>query len=471
MAIVGVNLGRGNNFLARHLADMDGENLETRLGNSRGLIGPLVFPDWNSDEFNGNSDEFNGTSDEDGGGEGGFHQTSKVDIESYFMELTDLTSHANSKQPILHAYFSPDSTTEFTDEQYNRFWQRYEREFGLQEQPFCEVEHLGKNRFGELRRHYHRAYSIVKEDGTCLRMDHHRQRNEKIARMTEVIENQELTKGAFNLSVLKALGETLKALKSKEMLTADEMVYLDEVERAHKAISKSHIIEGSRPIPRMSDRQRLQQERTGVDFEAFTKTVWDTWNETMRRNHSVERFQAELMSMNYMLVRGKKCLLVVNDKGHYETLVNLLKKPEIEKNGARIPAGEINKYFENVNLLKVDKINDFRKLLNVKHSRAGVILDKIHNFFPIDGHYDDVKRAIERVKHSQLTHKDAFELIDLFHKRKLPEIILAINRIEIDNIQKQDGNHKKHSHPKLDEFDSMLKEMENESYHYMPPDE
>jgi hypothetical protein len=89
-------------------------------------------------------------------------------------ELTAATGHARTRTPVYHIWVAPDpgerppTTAEMAD-----LWQRVEWEFNLVAQPFVEVAHV-KTRNGRHHpqwredRHWHRAYSLVDEDGRMV---------------------------------------------------------------------------------------------------------------------------------------------------------------------------------------------------------------------------------------------------------------------------------------------------------------
>nr|WP_279185323.1 hypothetical protein [Acetobacter syzygii] len=258
--IAGATKGRGGSALAHHLADSKQHNEVTLPGLYRGLV--------------------------------------STGIRNQVKELTDIVSHARSNSPLLHTHANPDASREWTDGEWLDWWQSYEDEFGLQNQAFHESIHVKNG-----RTHKHRTYSLVKPDGTCIKLPHQQRRHEKLSRLAEIRTGASITKGAHNHAVLNALEKA--GLRQEVTVLKEAGIHLGERARAGK-----------------TPKERAQEERTGYPKENIDRIAYTCWMET--GSLDAESFQDALQAWGLSLGQGDKVPVLLDVSGNCYPLLRAI---------------------------------------------------------------------------------------------------------------------------------------------------
>lgn len=246
--IAGATRGAGGRALGAHVASLAGGQ-DVRMGDSRGLV----------------SDN----------------------IRDQVAELTDIASHSRAARPVYHVHADPPPGAAFDDAAWNRYWMRFEKELGLERQPFAEQVHIKEG-----REHRHRQYSLVRSDGTTMPLSHDHARREKIGRVTELEEGQRLTPGAHNRAVLAALDREGRADVAAAMRAAG----LDTMPRPRAATTP---------------RERHQVERTGVSKADVGAAALAAW----RSSDGGPAFAAALAEQGLRLAQGHKTPQIIDTTG------------------------------------------------------------------------------------------------------------------------------------------------------------
>ena len=110
---------------------------------------------------------------------------------------------ATSKKCQKHLYHVSVSPAQpMTQTDWDLLWRLYEKEFGLEDLPYIEVEHAGKDR----PPHRHRVFERVDfQTGKAIKLAHTKRRNEKVARISEYRLGHKLNPGAHNRCVMMRL--------------------------------------------------------------------------------------------------------------------------------------------------------------------------------------------------------------------------------------------------------------------------
>ena len=282
--IGGATRGGGGSKLGKHLDDAKGQNERTWSGSSRGLV----------------SDS----------------------IRARVAELTTIACHARSRAPLYHVHADPD--VDWSEQQWTRYWQLVEDEFALVRQPYAEAVHLKAG-----RQHRHRVYSLVKPDGTCLRLDHDYIRREKLHRLVELETGAAITPGRHNRAVLAALDAQGLTVAAAELRAAG----LGTMER---------------PAAPMTPRERMQAERTGVDPRVVGAAVLAAWH----TSDTGAAFLAALADQGLRLAQGDKVPVVVDDQGGTHPLAKLLAKTAKAGGSAPIRAADVAARLKGVTLAR-----------------------------------------------------------------------------------------------------------------------
>lgn len=259
--IGGVTQGAGGAALGNHLADTKGQNEETRPGSSRGLY--------------------------------------TQGIKEQLAELTKVAGAARSRKPIAHFHADPPEDAAWGDKEFDGHWAQLEQEFGLERQPYSEVVHVKHG-----REHRQRAYSLLKEDGTCIRLSNAFQRNEKLSRLAEFDTGHAFTKGAHNHAVIAAL-------------EADGRHDVADAMRA------AGLHEGLPARAALTPNERAQQERTATRKLDVAQAVAASW----AASDSGQAFAAALAEHGLVLACGDKrggVPVVVDGTGNTHTVLRML---------------------------------------------------------------------------------------------------------------------------------------------------
>lgn len=258
--IAGATRGAGGPALGRHLANAE-MNEQVITGESRGLLS-----------------------------EG---------IGDQVAELTRLGSHARTQAPVYHVHADPPEGRPWNDADRARYWELFEREFGLERQPFASVVHVKGG-----REHEHRAYLRTRPDGTAIRLDHDFARREKLSRIMEHERGEPFTRGAHNRAVITALEK-------------------DGHEDLADAMRAAGLHKGPRPRAAVTPTERLQQDRTGISKKDVAACVAQAW----AASDSGSAFAAALAEHGLVLARGDRrggMPVVVDGTGNTHAVTRML---------------------------------------------------------------------------------------------------------------------------------------------------
>lgn len=248
-------------------------------------------------------------------------------IAEQLREVTALASHAVSARPLYHVHADPPAGVEFDGGAWERYWRRFEREFGLEGQAFTEAVHTKGG-----RAHCHRVYSLVKPDGSCVRLDHDHARREKICRITEVEEGMPLTKGAHNRAVIAAL------LREGRDDIAEAIAELAD--------------DGPRPRAPTTPAERAQQQRTGISKRGVQAAVWQAWT----ASDTGPAFLVALEASGLRLALGDKVPVVVDASGNSHPVARLIGAAAKAAAGERISATLIHDRIRGLDLMPVTEV-------------------------------------------------------------------------------------------------------------------
>ena len=160
--IAGATRSAGGPALAIYLMHL-GDNETVRLGRSRGLLATA--------------------------------------LADQVAELDARAARGRSPKPLSHVWASPDPLeAPWTERDWRRYWQRYEAEFDLGDQPLAEVVHI---KLG--REHRHRVYLLIQANGRCIRTSHDHVRREYLSRLTEHLRGDRLIAGRHNRAIHQRL--------------------------------------------------------------------------------------------------------------------------------------------------------------------------------------------------------------------------------------------------------------------------
>ena len=282
MSTSGATRGRGGSALGAHLDDAKRLNEITMLGDSRGLV--------------------------------------SQNCRSQIKELTDIAAHARSKVPLYHLHVDP--AQPWTPHQWDRHMERFETEFGLEKQPFLESIHIK-----HAREHRHRVYSLVKDNGSCIRMDNDFARREKLGRVAEIEFGEALTPGRHNRAAIAALRNEGR----DDIAQAMEDAGLHTMERSQA---------------KLSPRERDQMDRTGVNPAEVGAKALASW----KSSDDGRSFRQALQDKGLRLAMGDKVAVLVDEAGGTHPLAKMLGKVSKAAGDDRIDAAGVTARIADIQL-------------------------------------------------------------------------------------------------------------------------
>lgn len=214
-------------------------------------------------------------------------------IKDQVQELTKIAARAKHSAPLYHCFARPPEGAEWSQDDFKKFWDKFEKEFKLEKQPFSTAIHDGDG-------HQHRVYSLVKPNGACIRMDNDFARREKIGRIVEYERGDQLVKGAHNRVVI----EFLKT----------------EAPEVAEAMERNGLHDGPKPVAALTPQDRHQQERTKVQKADVARMTAEAW----QSSDSPQAFMSALRESGLSLAKGDKATLVVDATGNTHSLARML---------------------------------------------------------------------------------------------------------------------------------------------------
>ncbi len=234
--------------------------------------------------------------------------------DNMFKQLRELearSAHGRTTKPIHHLHVDPE--TQWSDAQYARHLELYEHEFGLTDQPRLAVFH---SKHGRGHRHY--VYTLVRRDGSTIRMSHDYARREKISRILEYEFGEPHVVGKHNRAVAAALREDGRLDVAASMEAAG-------------------LLDAERPVAAISPAERQQQQRTGVEKLRIEKIVLAAWQDTAEG----ASFERAIEARGLSLAIGEKVPVVVDRTGNVHPLARMIGKASKAATGVRIMAAEV----------------------------------------------------------------------------------------------------------------------------------
>lgn len=233
-----------------------------------------------------------------------------ITLQGKIAELVALSAGGRTDRPVYHVHCSPDPGIADETAARARFWVLFEREFGMEGQPWCGVEHVKKD-----RRHEHRVYTVAKPDGGIVDLRFDFIRREKIARVVEYEHGMAPVPSKHARAIVAALRRDGR----------------DDVADWLVAAGMTTI---ARPVAPLTPRERLVQERTGVDLEDVRRAALAAW----RASKDGQGFLAALRERGLDLRQGRVGPVVVDQVGTAHLATRLIGAAARRFEGDRIPA-------------------------------------------------------------------------------------------------------------------------------------
>lgn len=228
-------------------------------------------------------------------------------------ELVAQAAGGRTDRPIYHVFCSPDPAIADNAAARGRFWALFETEFGMAGQPYCGVEHRKGGRL-----HEHRVYGIVRPSGTVVNLSWDYARREKCGRIVEFEFGMEAVPSKHARSIAKRLRQ------DRRSDVADWLV-------------ASGATESARPVAKLTPRERMTEERTGIGLDDLRRATLAAWRET----GNGPAFLAALRVRGLDLRQGRVGPVVVDASGATHLATRILGAAARHFEGARIPAATV----------------------------------------------------------------------------------------------------------------------------------
>lgn len=204
-------------------------------------------------------------------------------VAAALAEMEAISKGSRCEKHLYHVMLNP--AQPLSAEQWGRAWQAYEQEFGLEDQPFIEVEHHKQG-----RTHRHRVYDRITDDGRAVDLAFNRIRNEKVARILEHEFGHELTVGKHNRAVMARLQAEGRGEVAEWM-------------------EQGHAASLPRPVAERDHQAHQIEKRTGHNLDQVKAELSLAWESS----DNGASFQLALEEAGYLLARGDKRDFVVLD--------------------------------------------------------------------------------------------------------------------------------------------------------------
>ena len=252
-------------------------------------------------------------------------------------ELLAQSAGGRTDRPIYHVFCSPDPTIADNAGARLRFWTLFEAEFGMAGQPYCGVEHRKGG-----RHHEHRVYGIVRSSGTVVDLSWDYARREKCGRIVEF----EFGMDAVPSKHARAIAKRLRQDRQSDV--ADWLV-------------ASGTLESARPVARLTPRERMTEERTGIGLDDLRRETLAAWRETSDGPAFLVALRARRLDLRW----GRVGPVVVDASGASHLVTRVLGAAARRFEGARILAATVKARLGN---LQLEETTDGRR---GHHAAAG----------------------------------------------------------------------------------------------------
>lgn len=212
--------------------------------------------------------------------------------------MNELNFMANAsrktKNHIFHVMLNPrqDEATAMTLAEQRKAWGIYEQTLGLEEQPFVEATQIYQN-----RKHWHRVYLRVTEEGKAVDTSFFYKRNELAARLIEFENGHSPVKGKHNRFVIKQL---------EEQGRADVAAWM----------RKHNLHQGDPAEAQYTKKDQKQAERLGLSVQDVQAALLEGWSQS----DTAQAFVAAMAEKDYRIVQGDKTITVIDSAGGTHSL-------------------------------------------------------------------------------------------------------------------------------------------------------
>jgi hypothetical protein len=261
-------------------------------------------------------------------------------LAAQMVELVAQSAGGRTDRPIYHCFCAPDPSIADEAAARTRFWALFEKEFGMEGQPWCGVEH---HKGG--RRHEHRVYSLALPTGAVVDLRWDYLRREKCARIVE-----------FEFGVAPVPSKFARAIAAR--LRRDGRTDIADW------LVASGQTTAARPIARLTPRERMIEERTGISLDDLRRLTLAAW----REGTDGASFLAALRRRGLDLREGRVGPVVIDASGAAYLATRLIGAGARRFEGERMPAEAVK---DRLNGMVLERHHDGRDRHHAKAGRTG----------------------------------------------------------------------------------------------------
>lgn len=237
---------------------------------------------------------------------------SRGDLHAQLAELVASARGSRTDRPCYHVHCDPPPDAPDSQAVLDHWWKAFEKEFGLTG-TFVGAQHI---KYG--RKHEHRVYSLVGDDGRVVDT-----RND-YARRTYV-----------NVRVAHALG--LEPAPTPHARSVAHRLLQEGRQDIVEWMSKAGLIEAEKPIAPSTSEQRLMEARTGVKLADVRAAAFEAW-QASTDGPSLRR---ELAARGLGLAMGTAGAVIVDRSGTPHALTRIIGAASRIATGQRILAAAV----------------------------------------------------------------------------------------------------------------------------------
>lgn len=237
---------------------------------------------------------------------------SRGDLHAQLAELVASAAGSRTDRPCYHVHCDPPPDAADSQVVLDAWWKAFEAEFGLTG-AYVGAQHV---KYG--RRHEHRVYSLVRDDGRIVDT-----RND-YARRTYV-----------SVRVAHALG--LEPAPTPHARGVAHRLLQEGRTDVVEWMKMAGLIEAEKPIAPSTPEERLMEARTGVKLADVRATAFEAW----QASTDGPSLQRELAARGLRLALGTAGAVVVDHSGTPHALTRVIGAASRIATGKRIPAAAV----------------------------------------------------------------------------------------------------------------------------------
>ncbi|MEM5502233.1 hypothetical protein WNY59_11580 [Ahrensia kielensis] len=221
------------------------------------------------------------------------------DMHSAFFELNELVFDSKTEKPFVHVIMNP--SMNYTEDEWHDAWYEYEKEFGIEGQPFVSARHMKRGNGGRLAAHEHRLYLWIDLDGKVIRDDYCAIRAQKVARICEYQTSEPMVSGSHNRAIHDQLNKTGYSA------VADQMQRLG-------------LLESRRPEAVSSNDRQKTERANDIAADEVGRLAFEAWQSVQ----SGLAFEERLKEQGLHLCAGTKVIGVITERGVFHDLRRMM---------------------------------------------------------------------------------------------------------------------------------------------------